>query len=109
MNSEKKYPIRAHADPDKPVWQMPIPLIFSGDCLCWPDGRDRTPKASSDDLREAIRRSAGRRVPNKHLASFGVGNVVVATDGIFWITPDWEVEPLPPDDEKKAREVIARW
>lgn len=104
-----KYPLRVHADPQVPVWQMPIPIVFFGDCLCWPNSANGTPEASSDDLRKAIARSAGQYVPNKHLASFGVGAVILATDGLFWITPEWKVEPLPIADESKARKVISRW
>lgn len=104
-----KHPLRVHADPQVPVWQMPIPIIFSGNRLHWPEPPDRTPTASSDDLRKAIAKSAGQYVSNAHLASFGVGAVILATDGLFWITPEWKVEPLPAEDERKSREVISRW
>lgn len=68
---------------------MPIPLVMDGDSICWPDGRyrDRTPKLSSEDMRQAIIRSAGQYLPSRHLASFRPSDVVVATDGPFWITP----------------------
>ncbi|MEL7227096.1 MAG: hypothetical protein AAGL17_20255, partial [Cyanobacteria bacterium J06576_12] len=94
---EEQHPLNRGGISTKPIWQMPIPLVMDGDCICWPDGkeRDRTPKLSSEDLCKAIIRSAGQHLPSSHLASFGPGDVVVvATDGLFWITPDWSVSPL---------------
>lgn len=109
MEDTKKYPLRAHSDPDTPVWQMPISIMVRDECLCWPGAKDPRPKTSSDDLRKAIAQAAGKHVPNQHLASFGVGDVIVATDGLFWITPEWKVELLPAEDEKKAKQVIEQW
>lgn len=107
---EKQHPLNRGGISTKPIWQMPIPLVMDGDCICWLDGRekDRTPKLSSEDLRKAIIRSAGQYLPSRHLASFGPGDVVVATDGLFWITPDWIVSPLDEETSEKVREVLSR-
>ena len=59
-------------------------------------------------MKQAIARSVGQHVPNQHLASLGPGDVVIATDGLFWITPEWKVVPLPADVEAKAKKIIAR-
>lgn len=105
---EKQHPLNKGGIPTKPIWQMPIPLVMDGDCICWPDGADRTPKLSSETLRQAIARSAGQYLPNEHLASFGPGDVVVATDGLFWITPDWSVSPLDAETSQKVNQVLKR-
>ena len=107
---EKQHPLNRGGIPTKPIWQMPIPLVMDGDSICWPDGRDRdrTPKLSSEDLRQAIIRSAGQYLPSSHLASFGPGDVVVAIDGLFWITSDWSVSPLDEETSEKVREVLSR-
>lgn len=107
---EEQHPLNRGGISTKPIWQIPIPLVMDRDAI-WPaDGRDRdrTPKLSSGDLRQAIIRSAGRYLPSPHLASFGPGDVVVATDGLFWITPDWSVSPLDEETSEKVREVLAR-
>ena len=103
---EKQHPLSRGGISTQPIWQMPIPLVMDGDCICWPDGRDRSPKLSSDDLRQAIVRAAGKSLPTKHLASFGPGEVVVATDGLFWITPDWSVTSLDAETSQKVRQVL---
>ena len=105
---EEQHPLNRGGISTQPIWQMPIPLVMDEDCICWPDGRDRdrTSKLSSKDLRQAIVRSAGQYLPNEHLASFGPGDVVVATDGLFWITPDWSVAPLDEESSQKVRRVL---
>ena len=105
---EKQHPLNSGGISTQPIWQMPIPLVMDGDCICWPHGGERSPKLSSDDLRQAIVRSAGQYLPNEHLASFGPGDVVVATDGLFWITPDWSVTSLDAEMSQKVRQVLDR-
>lgn len=86
---------------------MPIPLRWDGTCLSWPYGKDRKPSASSEDLRHQIAKSAGLEVPNCYLASFGPDDVVIGTDGYFWITPEWEVLPLPAEALAKIEKWIS--
>lgn len=75
----------------RPSLEILIPLYWEANLgINWQFGEPVT-KAQ---LELAIIRSSNQQLPNELLPSLCPGDVVLLQEGKFWITADWEVEPL---------------
>lgn len=75
----------------RPITEILIRLYWEPNLgINWKFG-DPVTKAQ---LELAIIRSSNQQLPNGLLPSLCPGDVILLQDGKFWITADWEVEPL---------------
>ncbi len=74
-----------------PRLEMPIPLYWDHiDGINWSKGEP----VSKAQLSDAIIRERGLRLPNDILPALDPGDVVILSDGTFWIDRDWMLQPV---------------
>lgn len=74
-----------------PRLQVPITLYWHhSDGINW----DRGEPVSKAQLSEAINRSRGLHLPNEILPALDPGDVIVLSDGTYWIDRVWVLQPV---------------
>jgi hypothetical protein len=76
----------------RPRIQMPISLYFRAGEISW-NGNANEP-ATKKQLESAIDKSRGHCLPNGILPALDPGDVVVLSEGVYWLDRDWKILPI---------------
>ena len=86
----------------RPCPEIKLPLFWHAlEGIYWGDSGNGS-ICTLSRLQDAIAKSAGEYLPNGIMCSLNPGEVVILAEGEFWITREWELQPLPVSAPKEG-------